>query len=217
MSNFACPIVRIDHVEKHPNADVLDLNHIGGFVCISNRHENGESRYKAGDAVVYFPEAAILPEALLKHLGFWKETTAEDGTVTGKGTLNGSGGDRIKAIRLRQILSRGVIMPLGAAAVLGASLHTDDPGAALPGVLPDGYDMSWWMGVTKYEPPIPTHMAGQVCNIAGKTVHYDIENTERAMTSYSAGDEAVINILLDQAGNPILPNGVVLVEILDGN
>ena len=103
MSTFACNVVEIDAVTDHPNADRLSLVRIGGYTCISAKLEDGSHRYQARDLVVYIPEAAVLPEWMLKQMDFWKD---------GKGTLNGSRGDRVKAIKLRDIVSQGVLYQL---------------------------------------------------------------------------------------------------------
>jgi RNA ligase (TIGR02306 family) len=105
MSTFEVKVVKIDSVEHHPDADRLSLVKIAGYVCISAKLEDGSHRYKAGDLVVYIPEAAVLPEWLLKKMGFWKE-------VENKGTLAGSKGDRVKCVKLRNQFSQGIIYPL---------------------------------------------------------------------------------------------------------
>lgn len=191
MSTFACPVVRIRDVQDHPNADRLNINFIGDFICISNKLEDGSARYAPGDRVVYFPEGAILPEALLRELGMWKETLDEEtGLTTGKGILNGPNGDRIKAMRLRNVMSQGVIMPLERA-VQYISDHGDASYFMMPKPIDDGDDLSGPMGVVKYEPPVPIHMAGQVCNIHGKTVGQDPENLKMHGDVFEEGEEVV--------------------------
>lgn len=103
MADFQVRVVKIDEVIKHPNADSLTINRIGGYECISNLKEDGTPRYKAGDLVVYIPEAALLPEWMLQKMGFWDQ---------GRGTLSGSRGNRVKAIRLRGIISQGILYPV---------------------------------------------------------------------------------------------------------
>lgn len=46
-----------------------------------------------------------------------------------------------------------------------------------------GDDVSNLLGITKYEPPIPQAMAGQVSNLFGKTLKYDFENILNYMTT----------------------------------
>jgi len=103
MSNFEVKVVKIDAVENHPNADRLSIIKIGGFDCISGKLEDGSHRYNTGDLVVYIPEAAVVPEWILRKLGFWDQNC---------GTLSGSHGNRVKAIKLRKIVSQGILFPV---------------------------------------------------------------------------------------------------------
>lgn len=179
MSTFGCTVVEIDAVEHHPNADRLSIVRIGGFNCISAKLEDGSHRYSAGDAVVYVPEAAILPEWMLKQMDFWKDD---------KGTLAGSKGDRVKAIKLRGIVSQGVLYQLERKTggwVLNAN------GDAVREIVSVGQDVAELMGITKYEPPIPTSMAGEVCNLFGKTLKFDIENHQRYPHVFQDGERVV--------------------------
>jgi RNA ligase (TIGR02306 family) len=74
------------------------------------------------------------------------------------GKLAGGAKNRIKAIRLRGCLSQGILY------------------SAVPNGAVEGEDMAERLGVIKYEPPIPAHMAGEVANLFGRPVKYDIEN-----------------------------------------
>lgn len=167
MSTFGCTVVEIDAVENHPNADRLSIVRIGGYNCISAKLEDGSHRYKAGDRVVYIPEAAVLPEWMLKQMDFWKDD---------KGTLAGPKGDRVKAIKLRGIVSQGVLYQLEHK-MSGWVLNAD--GDRVRQVVQLGDDVAELMGITKYEPPIPMSMSGEVCNLFGKTLKFDIENHQR--------------------------------------
>ena len=179
MSTFACNVVSIDSVDDHPNADRLSLVRIGGYVCISAKLEDGAHRYKANDLVVYIPEAAVLPEWMLKQMDFWKE---------GRGTLNGSRGDRVKAIKLRNIVSQGVLYQLEQK-MGGWVLNADDE--RVRKVVTLGEDVRGLLDIIKYEPPIPVHMAGEVTGLHGKTVKFDVENWQRYPNLFES-DELVV-------------------------
>lgn len=77
--------------------------------------------------------------------------------LTGK--LAGSAKNRVKAVRLRGCLSQGILYDAAAD-------------------FPLGHDMAEALAIFKYEPPVPSHMAGEVANLSGKTIHYDIENVK---------------------------------------
>jgi len=91
MSSFSVPVVRIADIEAIPDADAIELAVIGDYRSVVKK-----GQFKAGDLVVYLPEAAVLPEALIEELGL-------------VGKLSGGAKNRIKAIRLRGCLSQGII------------------------------------------------------------------------------------------------------------
>lgn len=162
MSDFAVPVVALDNVLSHPNADRLELAQVGGYVSVVPK-----GIYNPGTMVIYVPEGAIVPEWILE----------EQGLV---GKLSGSQKNRVKAIKLRGVLSQGLVMPV---ALQGLNTQIDD-------TVPHD-DISGLLGITKYEPPVPTHMAGQVGALFGYTVNYDFENI-KARPNLLRDDEYVI-------------------------
>jgi hypothetical protein len=95
--------------------------------------------------------AVYLPEAALLP-----DALIETLGLTGK--LAGSAHNRIKAIRLRGCLSQGILY------------------GAVPDGAAEGSDVAAMLGIVKYEPPIPSHMAGEVADVSGHPLKYDIEN-----------------------------------------
>lgn len=87
------------------------------------------------------------------------------------GKLAGSKKDRIKAIRLGGILSQGVLYP--------ARPHWKI-----------GDDVAEELGITKWEPPIPTHMAGDVQR-SPYGMKFDIENIKMYPDVLQEGEEIV--------------------------
>ena len=186
MSDFTVRVVRIDQpVVDHPNADRLSLVRIAGFECISNKVD-GRPRYQEGDYVVYIPEASVLPEWLLKRLDMWDE-------ANNKGFLAGSEGNRVKTIKLRGIVSQGVLLPVEVQTVMGADrlkdclvLHTDSEDFFVD----EGEDVAAYLGITKYEPPIPVHMAGAITPCA-HTKKYDFESIQKLPDLFTPGEAVV--------------------------
>lgn len=88
-----------------------------------------------------------------------------------QGKLAGSERNRITAVRLRGIFSQGVCYP------------------ARPGWV-EGQDVAEELGITKYIPAIPVHLAGEVF-VRSHTLPYDIENIKRFPDVIREG-EAVI-------------------------
>lgn len=166
MAEFQVLVRRINQpVVKHPNADRLTIVRIGGYECIANLDENGQFRYKEGDLVVYIPEGGLVPEWLLKKQGMWDETK-------GKGILAGSGGNRVKAKLLRGIFSQGILYPVN----FGNVLNLENENC----VVSEGDNVADILGITKWEPPIPTSMAGELAHIGTEyTTHFDLESVQK--------------------------------------
>lgn len=164
MATFKAQVVRI-FVEPHPNADALDLAKVGEYRSIVRK-----GQFKDGDLGVFIPPAAILPDWMISKLGL-------------EGKLAGKQKNRIKEIRLRGVLSEGVVFPVDGDhndASIERPVHIDgQPDTSEVLLVKEGDDVTEFLGITKYEPPIPTHMAGEVCNVMGYTLKYDIENFKR--------------------------------------
>lgn len=138
MSVFRVPVVRYSS-EPHPNADKLELGVVEGWrsACKLGAH-------KPGDKVAYIPEASVLPDDLIEEMGL-------------SGLLAGAKRNRVKAIRLRGVLSQGLIY-----------------GGERIQHLDFGDDAAQALQIDKYEPPVPVHMSGLM--YSGPTVNYDIDN-----------------------------------------
>jgi len=173
MADFKVEVMKIDDVTKHPDADSLWIVSIRGYRCITNQQV-----YSKGDLVGYIPEGAVLPEELLKAMGFWKGNA---------GTLAGRGGDRVKAIRLRGVVSQGILYRIDQ-----DSQRTKGPHGNTKFVN-EGDDVADFLGITKYEAPVPVHMAGEMCNIGQDlTLKYDIENIQKFPHVFLDGEEVSI-------------------------
>ncbi|MCA9692955.1 MAG: RNA ligase (ATP), partial [Myxococcales bacterium] len=154
MATFKVQTVRV-LIEEHPNADALELARVGDYRSVVRK-----GQFKSGDLVAYIPEQAIVPAPLLEELG-----------LTGR--LAGKDKDRVKAIRLRGVLSQGLCYPARE-------------------TWSEGQDVGEELGLSKYEPPVPTHMAGNVYGAGPeRCVRYDIENFQRYPEVLVAGEEVV--------------------------
>ena len=98
MSEWNPQVVKLDKIERHPNADSLVISTVlGGYTVIFK-----EGQYKEGDLVSYIPVDSICPETPeFEWLGPKK---------------------RIKAIRLRGIFSLGITAAAPAGMVEGDSI-----------------------------------------------------------------------------------------------
>lgn len=96
MAEFECKVYKLE-ILPHPNADAIELAKVGDYLSIVRKGE-----FNTGDLGVYIPTSAIVPVWLLKRLGLWDDEK-------GKGKLAGKDGNRVKEVRLRGILSEGLV------------------------------------------------------------------------------------------------------------
>lgn len=163
MSTLAVKGVRLEDIEKHPNADALDIVKIAGYIAIVQK-----DRFVPGDMAIYIPEQAVVPQGLLMESGFWNEEE-------NKGMLAGPKGDRVKAIKLRGTFSQGIF-------VVPKNL-----------VIEEGVDYADELGIVKYSPPIPAHLAGKVFDAGyGGFSYTDIENIKAYPGVIEEGEEVVM-------------------------
>jgi len=55
----------------------------------------------------------------------------------------------------------------------------------------EGMDVAGLLGITKYEPPIPVHMAGEVLNLFGVPYKYDFESIQSVPDLFEIGEPVV--------------------------
>lgn len=121
MSTFKVPLLQITSILPHPNADKLDLAIVAESPVVV-----GKGQYRAGDTVIYVPVGAVLPERI-------KEDLAKNSKI--------SLGNKIKAVRIRGVISQGLILD-------PKTYNISTIGALTVG---DAPDVSIALGITKYE------------------------------------------------------------------
>lgn len=177
MSTFQVPILQIDDVYDHPNADRLSIVRVRGYECVAGKLEDGSHRFAKGELIIYVPEGAVVPHEHLKTRGYWNE--AKD-----IGFLAGTRGDRVKAVALRGCVSQGLVWK-----VQERWDHVDGPNAppvysyfAQNGTddkeVDIGDDVASFFGITKYDPPIPPGMDGDAVGLFEATFNFDVENVQ---------------------------------------
>lgn len=150
-------------VHEHPGADALELAQVGLYRAVV-----AKGAYRTGDAAVYIPEQSVLPAGLIEDLG-----------LTGR--LAGADHDRVKAIRLRGELSQGLVCRPKALA------DVDLVRAAV-----DGTDFAEVLGITKWVPPVPPTMDGEVESAPDLLPWVDIENIQRYPEIFAPGEPVVL-------------------------
>ena len=150
-------------VHPHPNADALELAQVGLYRAVV-----AKGAYRTGDIALYVPEQAVLPAALIEELG-----------LTGR--LAGKAKDRVKAVRLRGELSQGIVCRPAALAE-----------ADLVRAATDGEDFAERLGITKWAPPIPPTMDGDVEAAPDLLPWTDIENIQRYPDVFEPGEPVAV-------------------------
>jgi len=177
LSSLRVDVVRIEHIEAHPNADRLDIafpfGREGWPVVVQ------KARYAQGDLVIYCPVDSILPVVLEDRL-------FPPGSAI---KLNKS---RIKAIRIRGLVSQGMIID-----------PADVADAITPEDLVEGNNVAEKLGISKYEPPaneVPTHMRLQAKktkpDIKAFHKYTNIEHGKYWTREIRPGDEVVMTTKL---------------------
>jgi RNA ligase (TIGR02306 family) len=120
--------------------------------------------YQDGDIVVFAPEKSVLTGQLKSEYESY---------------LVGPNKDRVKSIRLRDQISSGIIIP--------PQLVPDFEN------LPLGEDISEYLGITKYEPPIPTQLAGKVKSFSMPFVgSHDCEHANVYVNDLVDGERVIV-------------------------
>ncbi|MFE2525203.1 RNA ligase (ATP) [Streptomyces sp. NPDC059382] len=150
-------------VHEHPNADALELAQVGLYRAVV-----AKGAYRTGDFAVYVPEQAVLPDTLIAELG-----------LTGR--LAGGAANRVKAVRLRGELSQGLVCRPAALA-----------GVDLEAAAKEGADFAEALGITKWSPPVPTTMSGDVEAAPDLLPWVDVENLQRYPQIFETGEPVVL-------------------------
>lgn len=149
-------------IHPHDNADALELAQVGLYRAVVQK-----GRFKTGDWAVYIPEGSLLPDELIDELG-----------LTGK--LAGGDKNRVKAVRLRGELSQGIVC-------LPNALHRTDLAEAHA----SGRNFADDLGIVKWVPPVPVHMAGELVSAPELIRWIEIEDVKRYPTIFEPGEAVV--------------------------
>lgn len=163
MSNFKVTVEQLE-ILPHDNADALEIARVGGYQSVVRK-----GAFSTGDLAVYIPEGAIVPQDIIESLGL-------------EGKLAGPDKNRVKAVRLRGVLSQGLIY---------RPYDPDEEAFWYEDMWGDETDLANFLGITKWEPPIPIGMSGDVESCGIMESYTEIDNVKRVMDMFQE-DEAVI-------------------------
>ena len=161
-------IEKLENLRAHPNADRLEICDILGFQCVVPK-----GLYNEGDLVVYIQTDTVLPAD--------QEWAEEYIRYSPK---------RTKAVKLRGEWSEGIVAPL--------SKWINHKELFFDGRFPDdciGDDVSASIGVTKYEPQLPSNesVIGTLPYGLGKTDEDRFEN----LRNLPLGEIADVTLKID--------------------
>lgn len=128
MSEWTCEVVRIEKVEQHPNADALDIvTVLGDYPVIVKRNE-----YKVDDLCIYLSVDTVVPDTEQFYFlcpKTYEKYYEEDGEIkqrqVGSKYPLGSVPEKyriLKAKRIRNVYSTGMIIPMMPGLQLGESV-----------------------------------------------------------------------------------------------
>ncbi len=170
MSTLKVEICKIEKVEKHPYADKLDLVQVKGWICIVQKDS-----FTSEDLCLYIPIDSILPQEVEEKIfGVNSKIKLEN--------------HRIKTIKLRKIISQGLVVK---PEVVGITKYNE------------GDDFTKELKIIKYEPPTKQPSIYGECNRIKKKYinsnfhkYTDIENIKNHPKVFQEGELVYISCKL---------------------
>lgn len=133
-------IRRISELRPILNADAIECAVVDGWNVVVKRGE-----FQTGDLAVYLEIDSWVPTELAPFLTKPGHAPKE---------YNGVQGERLRTVKLRGQVSQGLLLPITVMPhSLGFMFATDKT---------VGEDVSHWLGIQKWEAPIPAQLAGEV-------------------------------------------------------
>jgi RNA ligase (TIGR02306 family) len=123
---------RVLEISPIENADAIEVARIDGWQCVVKKGE-----FRKDDLGVYFEIDSFLP--IEERYEFLRKSSY-------KKLLDESEGFRLKTVKLRGVISQGLLMPVTSFPEITGAKEGDDVTEALH--------------VTQYEPPLPANLAG---------------------------------------------------------
>ena len=166
MERNLATIRRIKEIKPIEGADAIELAVVDGWQVVVAKNVG----HQVGDLVVYCEIDSFLP--IEPEFEFLRKSSYKK--------MGDQEGFRLRTIKLRGVLSQGLILPYS---VIPIAQFATAAG------LPEGMDVSEMLGIVKYEPPIPAHLAGKVKgsfpSFLRKTDEERIQNLEKEYTEWT--------------------------------
>jgi len=143
-------IRRVAKVDPIPGADRIELISVDGWQCIAQK-----GLYPVDSPVIYCEIDSFLP---VRPEFEWLRKSSF------KSTKNLGDGFRIKTMKMKGVVSQGLLLPITDFPELMNPELTDGyvtTGNQIPD-FPHGFDVTEILGIKKYEKPIPANLQGKV-------------------------------------------------------
>jgi RNA ligase (TIGR02306 family) len=155
-------------------ADRIELAKVQGWQSVIRKGE-----FKVGDQVIFVPIDTVLPpSAWNEHL--WDKNDPSKPI-------------RLKTVRLRGVVSQGLILRTSLVSAQEIWDHSDDP--------EEDISLAGMLGITKYEKPIPAQLTGQVkgdfpTHLVSKTDEDNLKSNIEILSELKEADyiEATIKV-----------------------
>jgi RNA ligase (TIGR02306 family) len=150
-------IRKIDAIDPIPGADAIECATIGGWKVVVEK-----GVFSPGDLAIYFEIDSWIPNAIAPFLSKGNEPRL----------YNGVRGERLRTIRLRKVLSQGLLLPLDrfhdrstgdTGYIITDITSLDDEGYIENFIkIREGDDVTEFLGIQKWEPTIPAQLRGVI-------------------------------------------------------
>ncbi len=131
-------IRQISEIQPIEGADVICVALVDGWKVVVKIGE-----YSVGDEIIFLEIDSFIPTEISPYLTKNAAMPKE---------YNGVRGERLRTVKLRGVISQGLIIPLDTMTLDGVSVRSLG--------LPLGSDVSEMLGIQKWEPPITGNLAG---------------------------------------------------------
>ena len=161
MAFFNVTMEVISKIEPIPGADKIvkvSMSNLA-FAVVA-----GKDIFSVGETVLYYPIDSVIPQSIQEQLGV-------------AGRLSGSAKNRVKTVRLKMCYSQGLIGKFSLIEPMLVSQYGVDWAEKAIEIKPS--EITEFLGVTKYEPPVIPDKAGNLKPLPNGLSVYDIEGCER--------------------------------------
>jgi RNA ligase (TIGR02306 family) len=146
-------IKKIAEIKSIPDADRICAYRVDGWWVVDQI-----TKYNIGDLVIYVEIDSWVPNTLASFLSKDKEPKEYQSIK----------GERLKTVRLKKTLSQGLLLPVNKEHIVDTnnsnygSFYTISNNIDNSIIVEEGQDVSEYLGIVKWEAPIPAELSGQV-------------------------------------------------------